>query len=69
MVASHILKCAADGVIDRHRLYDCTVAALRSCGARCKTPGASAGRQTLDRGCDSEITRATDCPPPACRAR
>jgi hypothetical protein len=30
MVASHILKCAADGAIDRHRLYECAVAALRS---------------------------------------
>ena len=30
MVASHILKCAAEGVIDRHHLYDCAVAALRS---------------------------------------
>ena len=30
MVASHILKCAREGIIDRHRLYDCVVAALRS---------------------------------------
>lgn len=30
MVASHILKCAAEGVIDRHHLHDCAVAALRT---------------------------------------
>jgi hypothetical protein len=29
MVASHILKCAGEGTIDRHRLYDCTLAALQ----------------------------------------
>ena len=29
MVASHILKCAGDGIIDRHHLYDCAIAALR----------------------------------------
>ena len=30
MVASQILKCAGEGVIERHRLYDCAIAALRS---------------------------------------
>jgi hypothetical protein len=29
MVASQVLKCAADGEIDRHRLYDCALAAIR----------------------------------------
>jgi len=29
MVASQILLCAADGVINRHRLYDCAIAAIR----------------------------------------
>jgi hypothetical protein len=29
MVASQILECAADGEIDRHRLTDCALAAIR----------------------------------------
>jgi hypothetical protein len=29
MVASQVLKCAAEGEIRRQRLYDCTVAAIR----------------------------------------
>ena len=30
LVASHILKCAAEGIIDRHHLYDRAIEALRS---------------------------------------
>jgi hypothetical protein len=31
LVASHVLKCAGSGEpIDRHRLHDCTLAALRN---------------------------------------
>lgn len=29
MVASQILKCAGDGAIDRQRLHDCAIAAIR----------------------------------------
>ena len=29
MVASQILKCAGEGAIDRHRLRDCALAAIR----------------------------------------
>ena len=29
MVASQILRCATDGKIDRHRLRDCALAAIR----------------------------------------
>jgi hypothetical protein len=28
MVASQILRCATEGVIDRHRLYACALAAI-----------------------------------------
>ena len=30
LVASQVLKCAGLGAIDRHRLHDCTLAALRN---------------------------------------
>ena len=29
MVASQILRCATEGAIDRHRLHDCALAAIR----------------------------------------
>ena len=29
IVAAQILRCAADGDIDRHQLYDCAIAAIR----------------------------------------
>jgi hypothetical protein len=30
LVASQILKCAGSGEIERHRIHDCTMAALRN---------------------------------------
>jgi hypothetical protein len=30
LVASQVLKCAGSGAIDRHRLHDCALAALRN---------------------------------------